>query len=120
MPQIRAAGAELVAISPMLGKYAPQLVKKLGLDFPLLSDPGNRYAEQLGAVMNLPAELVEVYSSFGIDLQRFNGDDSWRLPLPGRILVDAGGTVRDVDLYTDHHRRPDPEEGLEKLRSLAG
>lgn len=102
----------------MLVKYAPQLVKKLNLEFPLLSDPGNAIAEQLGVVHSLPADLIEVYRGFGIDLERFNGDRDWRLPLSGRIIIDASGVVRNVDLQTDHTVRPEPAETIEMLRSL--
>lgn len=118
MPEIKKTGADLIAISPMLSRYAPQLVNKLGLKFPVLSDPGNQFMEQLGVVHSLPQELIEVYQGFGIDLVRFNGDTNWRLPLPGRIIVDTGGVVRDVSLSTDHTLRPEPAESLKLLRNL--
>ena len=102
----------------MLNKYIPQLVNKLLLEFPLLSDPGNRVAESLGAVISLSEEMKGVYQGFGIDLERFNGDASWRLPLPGRIIVDHQGVVRDIDLHADHTTRPEPADSLSLLRSL--
>ncbi len=118
MPEIQKTGANLIAISPMLAKYTPQLVNKLGLKFPILSDPGNKFMEQLGAVHALPEELIEVYKGFGIDLVRYNGDTDWRLPLPGRIIVDSAGVVRDVSLTTDHTQRPEPAESLALLKKL--
>ena len=86
----------------MLVKYAPQLVHKLNLGFPILSDSGQLFLEQLRVVFSLPAELIEIYKGFGIDLERFNGEKIWRLPLPGQIIVDRDGVVRNVDLYIDH------------------
>ena len=118
MPEIKKAGANLIAISPMLAKYAPQLVSKLGLEFPLLSDPGNKVMTQLGVVHSLPQELIEVYQGFGIDLERFNGDADWRLPLPGRIIVDREGIVRNVELSTDHTQRPEPTETVALLKAI--
>ena len=118
MPEIREAGASLVAISPMQTKYAPQLVKKLGLEFPLLSDPGSRVLERLGVLFPLPEEMITIYKGFGIDLERFNGDANWRLPLPGRIIVDRDGTVRNVEFSTDHTERPEPADSVAFLRSL--
>ena len=102
----------------MLTKYAPQLVNKLGLEFPLLSDPGSRLLERLGVLFDLPEEMIEVYRGFGIDLERFNGDPAWRLPLPGRIIVDQEGTVRNVEFSTDHTERPEPAESVEILKRL--
>ena len=102
----------------MLTRYSQQLANKLGLEFPLLSDQGSRALERFGVVFDLPDELIEIYRGFGIDLERFNGESSWRLPLPGRIIVDQHGTVRDVELSTDHTERPEPVESLKLLKAL--
>ncbi len=118
MPEIKKTGANLIAISPMLTKYAPQLVNKLKLAFPLLSDPGHQFLEQLGVVHSLPDELIEIYQGFGIDLERFNGDDSWRLPLPGRIIISPDGSIYNIALTTDHTQRPEPDETLELLKKM--
>jgi peroxiredoxin len=42
------AGASLVAVSPQLEKISRQIVKKYGLTFPVLSDPGNQVAAIFG------------------------------------------------------------------------
>lgn len=102
----------------MLPKYAQPLVTKLGLSYPLLSDPGSRYLEQLGVVFDLPLELIAIYRGFGIDLERFNGDDRWRLPLVGRIIIDDSGLVRDARFFADHTERPEPSAVMEVLQRL--
>lgn len=102
----------------MLAKYAPPLVNKLGLKFPILSDPDNQYADQLGVVFSLDPQLVEIYKGWGIDLDRFNGSGGWRLPLPGRIIIDRDGRVLEVELHTDHTQRPEPAQTLALLQAL--
>ena len=109
----------MVAISPMKQKYAGNLITKLGLTFPLLLDPDNLLAKQFRMVFKLPDPLKEVYQGFGIDLERFNGNDNWELPLPGRFVIDRDGTVIDAALHPDHTQRPEPEVTLEILRNLA-
>ena len=52
----------------MREKYAPQLVQKLQLSFPILSDPGNQVAEQFGVVYTLSNGMKEIYKGLGIDL----------------------------------------------------
>lgn len=118
LSEIEQSGASLVALSPMIAKYTPQLVGKLGLTFPVVSDAGSKILEQLGIVFDLDEALVEVYKGFGIDLERFNGEMRWRLPLPGRIIVDREGIVRNVELSTDHTDRPEPADALEILKGL--
>jgi peroxiredoxin len=62
--------------------------------------------------------LQDVYRGLGIDLPAFNGDDSWQLPLPARIVVDTHGIIRALDADPDYTRRPEPEATLEVLRTL--
>lgn len=118
LPEIEKTGSRLIAISPMLAKYAPQLVNKLNLQFPVLSDPGSQFLEKLGVMFTLPDEMIEIYKNFSIDLERFNGEDRWRLPLPGRIIIDRLGVVRNVELSTDHTDRPEPAEAVAFLKTL--
>lgn len=89
------------------------------LAFPVLSDLGNAYAKQLSIVFALSPELRELYRSFGIVLPDYNGDGSWELPLPTRLVVDGRGVIRSVDADPDYTRRPEPEASLEVLRALS-
>ncbi|HEX4076299.1 MAG TPA: redoxin domain-containing protein [Candidatus Acidoferrales bacterium] len=120
LPEIQALGATLVAISPQREAFLRQMAEKNHLSFDLLRDEGNVFAGKLGLVFPLPADLREVYSKFGVDLARFNGDDSWTLPMPGRFVVDRHGIVRNADIDPDYTIRPDPSETVANLRKLAG
>lgn len=115
---IRAAGASLVAISPLTAERAAEVVAQRKLDFPLLRDEGNAYAEALGLRHGFPDDLREVYQGFGIDLPVANGDPSWTLPMPARYVVRADGTVADVQVHPDYTRRPEPSHTLDVLASL--
>lgn len=117
--EIRALGAELVAVSPQVPEKNAEVKSKHRLDFPVLSDRGNAYARQLGIVHGLPENLREVYRIFGIVLPDFNGDDTWELPLATRIVVDGRGRIRSVAADPDYTHRPEPEESLEVLKSTA-
>jgi hypothetical protein len=85
----------------------------------ILSDPGNDYAAQLGLRFEVPADLKEIYAGFGIDLPKYNGDDSWSLPIPARIVANAGGIVRATDIDVDYTRRPEPSKVLQDVKALA-
>ncbi len=114
----RAAGAELVVIAPQLEDSAKQTHEDHGLTFDVLVDEGNRYAQRLGIVFTLPEDLRQVYRGFGVGLPQFNGDESWSLPMPTRLVVDQDGFVRDADIDPDYTIRPDPAETLAALRTL--
>lgn len=105
----------MVAISPQLEKYSKQIVKKLGLTFPVLSDTRNIIAAKFGLVFSLPADLRQVYMGFGIDLERFNGNSNWTLPMPGRFIVDQQGVVISAEVHPDYTLRPEPSDILNLL-----
>lgn len=115
---IEESGASLVAISPQREEFSRQLIKKHGLTFPVLRDRGNVYAEGLGLRHRLPEYLRAIYREFGIDLERFNGDDSWTLPMPGRLVIDPQGIVRAADVSPDYTVRSDPEDTIGVLKKL--
>jgi len=89
------------------------------LAFDLLFDAGNKVAEAYGIAMQLPDDLIKIYASRGIDLPTFDGDSSWRLPVPARIVLAQGGAVLAIEADPDYTRRPEPEETLAVLRPPA-
>jgi peroxiredoxin len=58
-----------------------------------------------------------LYADFGIDLERFNGDNSWSLPIPARFILDPQGTVIRADSNPDYTIRPEPEDSVKILRA---
>ncbi len=86
------------------------------LHFDLLFDAGNKVAEAYGIAMQLPDDLIKIYASRGIDLPTFDGDNSWRLPVPARVVLAKGGAMLGIEADPDYTRRPEPEETLAMLR----
>lgn len=88
------------------------------LSFPILTDHDNKVGEAYGLAFRLPDDLIGVYTANGIDLPRFNGDASWRLSIPARIVIRRDGVVAAAEADTDYTHRPEPEATLEVLRGL--
>lgn len=115
---IKAQGASLVVISPQLEKYSQSMVKKNNLTFPLLKDEENSLASQFGLTFTLPDDLADLYRKFGIDLVRYNGNDLWSLPLPGRFILNQKGKVVSAEADPDYTHRPEPSEIVETLNKM--
>jgi peroxiredoxin len=115
---LKAMGVSLVAISPQVPARSLAMVENKPLGFELLSDPGNAYAASLGLRFKVPAEVEPIYRGFGINLAESNGDDSWTLPMPARLVVDGAGIVRDIAADPDYTVRPEPAETLERVGNL--
>ncbi len=116
---LKAEGASLVALTPLLPEHNRGLAKKHKLAFTLLSDPRNDYAAKLGLRFRLPDDLAKIYAEVGgIDLPAVNGDDSWTLPMPARLVIDRDGIVRAADVDPDYTHRPEPSKTLDDVRAL--
>lgn len=112
LPQIRAAGASLIAISPQTAPNSRKAQRDNALSFPILSDPGNGVAAAFGLRFALPDALVDLYKSLKNDLPAFNGDPSWTLPMPGRFVIAPDGIVLYAEVNPDYTQRPEPAEML--------
>jgi len=116
--QIHDLGAELVAISPQTPDYALSDVEKKQLTFPVLTDKGNRVAREYGLVYSLSDALRGLQTAFGNPIPKFNGDETWELPMPGTFVLDRSGIVRLAHVDPDYMKRLEPAAMLEALRAV--
>ena len=116
--QLNELGATICAITPQPPEATKPLLEKHKITFDILSDHGNEYAAKLGLRFKLPDDLKQAYLSFGNDLAVRNGEDSWTLAVPCRLVVDRSGIVRVVDVDPDYRYRPEPAKTVEDVRAL--
>lgn len=116
---MQALGASLVAISPQMPDNSLSMAEKNSLQFEVLSDAGNMVARQFGLVFSLVDVLLPVYKNIGADLTKYNGDESWELPIPGTFVIAQDGTIRLAFVDADYTHRLEPTAIIESLRSMA-
>lgn len=120
LPSFRALSASLIAISPQTKANSRKSVRQNGLDFPILSDPGNQVADAFGLRFTMPDYLIELYRDvLRNDLPAINGDLSWTLPMPGRFAIGQDGVILYAETNPDYTRRPEPQDLLPTLRAAA-
>jgi peroxiredoxin len=107
-----------VAISPQVEEQSKKIVRQHKLAFDVLLDPGNQIAAQYGLRFALPEYLRPIYTEFGADLTKFNGDGSWTLPVASRFIIDQSGIIRSVEADADYTNRPEPSATVAALKSL--
>jgi peroxiredoxin len=110
LPEIKQAGATLVAVSPQTVKQAFFMRDQHRLRFPLLSDAGNKLASQFGLTYCVPDEQRAVYQRAFVNLPFVNGDDSWELPIPATYIIDRDGAVLYASADEDYAERPEPQD----------
>jgi len=118
MPQLEALGGFVVAISPQTQDHCLSLAEAKALTFPVLSDLGNRVARQFGIVFTINERARGAHKKVNKELPKFNGDDSWEVPIPGTFLVDQSGTIRLSYVDPDFMQRLDPLIIIERIREI--
>lgn len=116
LPEITAAGATLVGVTPEKPDNALSTVEKNALTYPVLSDTGNAFATALGIVFELQGDLKDLYEGFGLDLPNLNAQSGWTLPIPAVYVVGSDGKILFADIDLDYRRRAEPSEVLAILK----
>lgn len=122
VPDIRARGANLVAISPQTAPNSRKSQRDNKLSFPILTDAKSELAHALGIRFALPDYLIDLYKSFKNDLPQINNNPDWVLPMPARYVVGSDGIIVYSEVNPDYTQRPDPSElfpVLDRLRMVA-
>jgi peroxiredoxin len=118
LPQVKALGAHLVAVSPQTPDESLSTVEKNALAFPVLSDVGSNTARSFGIAFDLADELRPIYARFGHALPDRNGDDSWVLPIPATYVVGQNGRIALAFVDIDYRNRLDPTDVVQALQNL--
>ena len=109
VPDFKANGANLIALTPELPDKSMSTVEKHNLQFEVLSDVGNEIAKTFGIVFKLADDVAEIYNaSFG--MRTYNGDDSNELPLAATYIINEDGKIMYAFLDADHRNRAEPSE----------
>lgn len=116
--QFSALGASLVMIAPQEITHNKTIREEKNLSATILSDPGNLVSARYGIRFTLPDDLKAIYQKFGIDLEKYNGDTSWTLPMPARLIIAPDGMVCYAAINADYTVRPEPEETLQALKAI--
>jgi peroxiredoxin len=117
LPEIRAAGASLVAISPETPDKSMSTAEKNHLEYEVLSDKGNKVASAYGVSYKIPKIIADQFKG-RLDLAKHNGDDSGELPLGVTYVIDREGIIRFAFIDADYRKRAEPAEVLAVLRNL--
>ena len=95
------------------------MIRTRQLAFEILTDRGNEVAAKFGLRFRLPDYLRQIYLTFPLDLEKFNGDASWTLPIPARFVIDRSGIIRAAESDPDYTTRPEPADTVEAVRALS-
>lgn len=120
LPQIAAAGAFLVAISPEKPDDSLSTAEKNALTFDVLSDVGQKVGRAFGLVYEFSEELKSAYRGFALDIPAHNGTpDEWALPVAATYVINRDGSIIFAYTDADYRDRADPRDVLKVLTKKA-
>lgn len=117
LAELGEAGAGLVAITPELPEQVQETTSKNDLTLTVLTDQGNKLAYRMGIAFKLPPAILPIYKE-RIDLEKFNGDDSYTLPLAATYVIDTKGVIRYAFIDADYKKRAEPAEVVKAVKAL--
>ncbi|GAA4970850.1 peroxiredoxin-like family protein [Algibacter aquimarinus] len=115
LPEIKAKGASLIAISPETPDNSLTTSEKNELEFSVLSDIDNQVAKQIGLVFKMPEALKNVYNDFNLDVAKHNGNNDYELPMAATYVVNSDGKISYAFVSEDYTERADPQDILNVL-----
>jgi len=117
-PRLKAAGAEVVAITPEIGGVALKTKRERDLQFEILCDVDNGVAMQFGLVYRIPDDIQPSYLKFNVRLPLIYGNDSWMLPIAATYVVGRDGRIAYAYVNPDYRERCDPESLIDIVAKL--
>lgn len=117
--EIKALGAQVIAISPELPDSSLSNAEKLALEFEVLSDFGNVVARNFGLVFKMSEEWIDVFQQLDSDFTAHNGDDTWELPVPATYVVSSDSKIVFSYVNANYLERADPQQVVAALTELS-
>lgn len=113
--EFAAHGAKVVSIMPERGEFTRQVRTMTNDALTVLSDIDNGYALNVGLVMWLGEEVRSLYQKFGLDIDRYQGNATWFVPIPATFVLDRKGNIVGRKVDPDFRHRMDIEDVLRAL-----
>jgi peroxiredoxin len=115
-PEVKAAGGQLVVITPEVQKFSKHLKSEVGADFPILTDLDCGYALELQLAIKINDEKRSAMTQAGWDISPFQDNDNWILPIPATFVVGEDGLVKARFVDPDYRKRM----GIDDLLAALG
>ncbi|MET0342350.1 MAG: NtaA/DmoA family FMN-dependent monooxygenase [Polyangiales bacterium] len=118
LPELRALGARLVAVSPQRADRLIAIKQRHALGFEVASDRDNALGRALGILYTFDEASQQQSRASGRPIGEVTGTGTWELPMPTVVVVDRAGRVRFADVHPDWLVRTEAGPVLEAVRNI--
>ena len=114
--ELSSMGATVVSIMPERLEHLLNLQLRHGTFVRYLSDMDNGYALQLGLAIWVGERVQNCLLADGLDLQRFQDNSTWFLPIPATFVVGRNGIIRGRFVDPDFRNRMVMDDIIKSLQ----
>jgi peroxiredoxin len=119
LPEINDLGANLIAISPQTPDNSLSIKEKHDLTFHVLSDQGNKVAEEYGLVFEIDKNIIEnAYNKISLSIPDFNGAEEWKIPVTATFVIDQKNIIQSSHVNGDFRYRQEPSVIIDALKNI--
>jgi peroxiredoxin len=119
LPEIRAAGGDVIAISPQTPDDSERTASSNAISFDVLSDHRNAVAAAFGIAYPTPDAVRRTTAMFGVDIDVINGVENSELPVSATYVIGADRRIALASIDVDFRVRLEPADALAALKALA-
>ncbi len=119
MPEIEAAGASLLALTPETGGLPLVMKAQHKARFEVLCDVDCGVGLAAGIIFRVPKLYRERLRAGGINFPERHGNSGWFLPVPATFIIGQDGLVAWRFVDVDFSHRAEPADIVQVVRNLA-
>lgn len=107
--------ANFVMVMPQTKEKSAQLKSEKGFSYQILTDTGNKVADQFGIKFQLTKPVRDIHHAFGMDIPAHNGDNSYELPLAATYVIDQNRQIKYAYINPNWMERAEPADVLSHI-----
>jgi peroxiredoxin len=99
-------GAYVVGVTPETSDNINKTIEKTHASFSMVQDKAYTMMKAYDVNYVLDPTMVVKYKTYGIDLEKNNGNADHVLPVPATYIIDQSGKIKYVQFDKDYRKRP--------------
>jgi len=112
---LTAKGAYVIGVTPETGENINETIDKTHASFSIIQDKGYKIMKAYDVNYTVNDAMFAKLKSFGIDLEKNNGNTDHVLPVPATYVIDRSGKIIFVHFDKDYTKRASVSSVLNAL-----
>ena len=112
---LTAKGAYVIAVTPETAEGISKTIQKTHASFSIIPDKGYQIMKDYKVNYVLDDATVSKYKTYGLDLNKSNGNADHVLPVPATYIINQSGKITFVHFNKDYTKRASVRDMLQVL-----